>query len=189
MMTLRILDEAQMRELYDQQMCLDFPPSELKTLDAIVSMMRAGVYDVFGAYMEESLIAYALCYRPKEGGVVLLDYLGVVPDMRRKGVGTALLHMLRSHYAPLADTLLIECERPKTAPDEMTARKRIDFYTEAGAQLTDVRIWLFDVEYSILTLPCKKESVPRDWAKQMLALYRQMLTPQRYEENVRLIRG
>ena len=81
-----------------------------------------------------------------------------------------LLAQLRAHYADAADVLLIECERPKAAPDETLARERIRFYTQAGAQLTSVRIWLFDVEYSILVLPCGERIPACDWAEQMLSL-------------------
>jgi len=189
MMTLKILGEAQTRLLYDQQMRRDFPPSELKTLDTIMKMKREGTYDVIGAYLHGVLAAYALCFCPKEGRIVLLDYLAVEPDMRSRGIGSMLLQALREHYARQADTILIECERPKAAPNELEARKRIRFYTQAGAQLTNVRIWLFEVEYSILILPCAQEVVARDWAQQMLSLYRQMLTPALFERNVRLIRG
>lgn len=189
MMTLKTMSDAQTRLLYEQQMKRDFPPSELKSLDAILKMKREGTYDVLGAYLDGILVAYVLCYCPKEGKVILLDYLAVEPDLRSRGIGTMLLGELRTYYADRADTLLIECERPKTAPNEQEARNRIRFYTQAGAQLTNVRIWLFEVEYSILVLPCAAEIVSRDWAQQMLSLYRQMLTPTIYARNVRLIRS
>ena len=111
------------------------------------------------------------------------------PALRGRGQGTALLQLLRRHYRQSADALMIECERPKAAPDEAGARKRIRFYTQAGAQLTPVRIWLFEVEYSILVLPCGEEMPRGDWAGQMLELYRQMLAPEAYARNVRLIRA
>ena len=100
-----------------------------------------------------------------------------------------LLTQLREHYAASADALLIECERPKAAPDEAQARERIHFYTRAGAQLTSVRISLFDVEYSILVLPCGVRVPACNWAEQMLSLYRQMLPKAIFERNVRLIRA
>ena len=71
------------------------------------------------------------------------------------------------------------------------ARRRIRFYEHAGAQMTNVRVWLFEVEYSILVLPCGGDGMlaQQDWAGEILGLYRQMLTPQAYARNVRLIRG
>lgn len=189
MLILQNMTDTQARLLYENQMKRDFPPSELKSIAAILKMKREGTYDVLGAYINGVLVAYALCYCPREGRILLLDYLAVEPDMRSRGIGTMLLDALRVHYAERADTILIECERPKTAPNELEARKRIRFYTQAGAQLTNVRIWLFEVEYSILVLPCAQEIVSKDWAQQMLSLYKQMLTPALYARNVRLIRS
>lgn len=190
MLILKSMDEAQIGVLYENSMRRDFPPSELKSLSAIQNMKRKGIYDVLGAYQEDGgLAAYALLYRPKAERVALLDYLAVEPSLRCAGVGSTMLAKLRRHYAAATDVLLIECERPKAAPDEMEARKRIRFYTQAGAQLTNVRIWLFDVEYSILVLPCSGEIPERDWAKQMLSMYQQMLPKALYDQNVHLIRG
>ena len=190
MLNLKAMNEAEIAELYESSLRRDFPPSELKSLSAILNMLRRDSYDVLGAYEENRLVAYALMYRPKAGRIALIDYLAVEPDMRGRGVGRRFLSLLREHYSERADALMIECERPATAPDEQEARKRIRFYQQSGAVLTSVRIWLFAVEYSILVLPCMNASLDRqDWAEQMLSMYRQMLPPALYERNVRLIRG
>jgi len=153
-------------------------------------MVQKGVYDVIGAYDEQGrLAAYALMYAPDHEPAVLLDYLAVEEECRGKGIGTNLLGLLRTYYRERTGALLIECERPISAPDEKEARKRIRFYSQAGAVLTQVRVWLFGVEYSIMVLPCGDEMPQLDWAEQMLKLYRQMLPQDLYETNVRLIRG
>ena len=191
MMTLRALDEAHLRLLYANQMRRDFPESELKPLESILALRGRGEYDALAAYDDGMFVAYAMVYRPKDGRTLLLDYLAVEPDMRGRGAGQTLLSALRRHYAGRAECLMIECERPKAAPDEAQARRRIRFYEHAGAQMTNVRVWLFEVEYSILVLPCGGYGMlaQQDWAGEILGLYRQMLTPQAYARNVRLIRG
>lgn len=189
MLRLKLLDKGEIRALYEEHMRRDFPPSELKSLSAILNMHDKDMYDVIGGYLGNRLAAYALMYRPGDGQSVLLDYLAVLPEDRGQGVGTMYLEQLRTYYAHDVEVMLIECERPNAAPDEAGARKRIRFYTHAGAKLTQVRIWLFDVEYSILVLPCREEMAGRDWAQVMLSLYRGMLPEELYEKNVRLIRG
>ena len=181
------LNEKQICDLYESALRRDFPPSELKSLSAILNMFSRGMYDVLGAYEGDVLVAYALLYKPSGGRMLLLDYLAVLPQYRGRRIGTRLLTYLRSYYASSADVLMIECERPKAAPDEQEARKRIRFYTFAGARLTSVRIWLFDVEYSILVLPCTTQIPELDWAQQMLSIYQQMLPQELYERNVRLL--
>ena len=189
-MELRRLDAQETGRLYAQKMLRDFPRSELKQLSAILRLMDEEVYDVFGGYKGEELAAYALVYRLQGSRVALLDYLAVEPHLRSRGVGAAFLKLLRAHYAPSTDMLFIECERPKTAPDKVMARRRIRFYERAGAKMTPVRIELFGVEYSILVLACAEGAqMCQDWAQQMLCVYRQMLPPHLFERNVHLIRA
>lgn len=189
MLNLRAMNEAEIAELYESSMRRDFPPSELKSLSAILNMLRRDSYDVLGAYEENLLLAYALMYRPKAGRIALIDYLAVEPDSRNRGVGSMLLRQLREYYRESTDVLMIECERPKAAPDEAEARKRIRFYSQSGAKLTSARILLFGVEYSIMALPCTESLVEYEWAEMMLELYRQMLPKDLYDQNVHLIRS
>jgi len=189
MLELQEMNEEEIRILYQTALRRDFPPSELKSLSAILSMFSQKSYDVLGAYHNGNFVGYALIYRPLGCRLALLDYLAVEPVSRGQGIGTALLTCLREYYRACSDALMIECERPKSAPDEGEARKRIRFYTHAGARLTDVRIWLFQVEYSILVLPCFDDIKEYDWAQEMLSMYHQMLSSELYDSNVRLIRG
>ena len=189
MIMLRELDEASIHHLYSTSLVRDFPASELKSLSAILSLYHRGEYRVLGAYNGETLIAYALLYCPEDERIALLDYLAVEPAHRGIGVGSAFLSQLRAYFSEMIDMLMIECERPKAAPDEAEARKRIRFYTRAGAVLTSVRIWLFGVEYSILVLPCSSPLPECDWSSKMLGLYRSMLPEALYRSNVRLIRN
>ena len=189
MLRLKRLNENEICFLYEKSLSRDFPASELKSLSSILELYHRGEYHVLGAYRNEQFVSYALLYCPKNRRLILLDYLAVEPDYRNCGIGTTMLKQLRQHYLATTDALLIECERPKSAPDESEARKRIRFYTNAEAVLTNVRIWLFDVEYSILVLACS-DSIPKyEWAEEMIVLYRQMLPEKLFEHNVRLIRG
>lgn len=191
MLILRNLDEGQIHRLHEEHMSRDFPPSELKGVNAILNLWSRGEYDVLAADLNGVFAAYALVYRPSGSRMMLLDYLAVLPQARGQGLGKTLLAALQNHYAREADCLMVECERPKAAPDEQEARRRIRFYQQAGAQLTPVRIWLFDVEYSILALPCAGAQISDEmnWAELMLGLYRRMLPAPLFEQNVRLIRG
>ena len=184
---LRLMNEAEIRTLYAESLSRDFPPSELKALSSIMNMYHKGRYDVLGAYQNNLLAGYALLYCPREERFLLLDYLAVEPQYRHQGIGTMLLRQLRDYYAARADALLNECEHPAAAPDELEARNRIHFYTQTGAMLTSVQIWLFDVEYSIMVLPCTQVMPECDWAAKMIEFYQQMLPEEMFKRNVRLI--
>ena len=62
MLTLRLMNDAEIRLLYTFQMTRDFPPSELKSLTAIMNLRERGEYDVLEARENGRFIAYALVY-------------------------------------------------------------------------------------------------------------------------------
>lgn len=186
MLILKRLGETQLREIYRLRMRRDFPESELKPLDAMVRMLRAGVYDVLGIFDGEELNVYALVYRRAGGSVPLLDYLAVEPSRRGQGIGSAALELIKEHYRPDAAALFIECEQPEYTPDPEGAKARIRFYMHAGAQLTDICVTLFGVEFLILCLPLGEGKVPHDCRSELLAVYRDMLSPALFERYVRM---
>ena len=53
MLILKTMDDAQASVLYETCMRRDFPPSELKSLSAILKMKRRGLYNVLGAYQTD----------------------------------------------------------------------------------------------------------------------------------------
>ena len=66
MLILRTLGETDICQLYESRMRQDFPPSELKHLSSILTMVARDEYDVICAYTAEcEPVAYALMYRPK----------------------------------------------------------------------------------------------------------------------------
>ena len=87
MLRLCIMDETQIIQLYEQALSRDFPRNELKSLSAILNMYRRGLYDVIGAYEDETFVGYALLYCPCNSRLMLLDYFAVEPEHRRRGIG------------------------------------------------------------------------------------------------------
>ena len=189
MLTLRQLDEAQLCEVYRERMRRDFPDSELKPLEMMLRMLRAGVYDALGVFDGDELVAYALVYRRAGGRVPLLDYLAVEPSRRGQGAGSATIELLKAHYRASADALFIECEQPDVAPDTAGAQARIRFYRHSGAKLTDLNVTLFGVDFRILCLPLHEEMGAFDCEGELIALYKDMLAPSVFEQNVQLRRA
>ena len=91
MLELLTMTEAEIHLLYANALSRDFPPSELKSLSAILTMYHKGLYDVLGAYQNNQLVGYALLYCPHDDQFVLLDYMAVEPAFRNQGIGTMLL--------------------------------------------------------------------------------------------------
>lgn len=149
---LTLLNSEEIKNIYNKYMVKDFPPDELKPLSSMMDMLSRGIYDCYGLYEEEKLLAYA--YLTVLEDFVLVDYLAVVPELRGSGIGTKLLCELKNIIRD--KTVIIECENPDFATDpqdKTTKIRRIDFYKRSGFVLSGVLSRLFDVEYVILTYP------------------------------------
>ena len=149
---LTLLNSEEIKAIYNKYMVKDFPPDELKPLSSMMDMLRRGIYDCYGLYEEENLLAYA--YLTVLDDFVLVDYLAVVPELRGSGIGTKLLTELKKILKE--KTIIIECENPDFATDlqdKTTKIRRIEFYKRSGFVLSGVSSRLFDVEYVILTYP------------------------------------
>ena len=89
MAELRLLTARQLRQVYRERVRSDFPPSERRPLASMEHLRAAGVYDTWGMYEGEELLAYAFLWRSEAYGVALLDYLAVC----REGRGLSLIHI------------------------------------------------------------------------------------------------
>ena len=108
-MEIRELTLEEIRDIYKEHLCRDFPADELKPLDRMEVSLREGTYKCVGAFEAGAFRAYA--FFVIIGSRCLLDYFGVVPEMRGKGVGTAFLKEVLSSLE--AELILIEIEDPE----------------------------------------------------------------------------
>ncbi|MCC8076501.1 MAG: GNAT family N-acetyltransferase [Clostridiales bacterium] len=180
----RRLTRPEWTTLYYEQMERDFPPSELKPLELLATLEDRGVNTLWGAYWGETLTGYYVLAQAPGNPALLLDYLAVLPQFRGTGFGGEILRHLRQTL-PEGCYLLIESEDPQGAanPADLSIReRRVAFYRRNGAALSSVTVWLFGVEYVLLTLGAapSAEQTSADYQ----ALYRHMLPEDRFRDNV-----
>ena len=179
------LDRAGLEALYREEITPTFPPAERKPLGAMLRLLDQGVYRPLALVRGEVRLAYALVWRDRESSYALLDYLGVCPPCRGRGVGSTLLAGLleRCRDTPL----LAEVEAPGDGlpPEENALRtRRLDFYRRAGFALLPYEADIFRVRYVMLT-----SGDPWDAAGAMAAhirLYRTQFAPPVYRRMVHI---
>ena len=199
-MEIRELSVAQLTEIYNTHMRVDFPPEELKPLDRILTLQEKGLYKGFGWVKEEpgqpaEILAYALLVQPEyheefgKDSYVLMDYYAVCRGNRGQGVGSAFLSAL----LPGIDcrSILFEVEDPAAAEDaeEREIReRRMRFYHRLGLRATTgLYTKVFGVVFEMLTW--NKEQRPLSASEMKAAMsqmYRKMLTEELFEKNVQL---
>lgn len=157
-MTIKILNLEEVRDIYDTQMRDTFPPSELRPYNSIESLTNQGCYFCCGLFEEEYLLAYAFFSRVNNGRVCLLDYFAVVKELRGHGVGSRFFTLLREELKDM-DSILLEVESVESTEDEcekIIRRRRIAFYEHNGCEMTNVKCFLYGVDYCIMALSVTK---------------------------------
>ncbi len=151
-MELRLQTESEIIENYNTSMQQDFPPAEIKPLQTILRLSKAGEYLCYGAYEENECQAYAYFMKHPSEPVMLLDYFAVIQSGRGQGIGSRVLKAVLEQVGSEI-TVIIEAEDPAQAEDkeQLEIRKRrIAFYQKNGMLLTDITAEAFGVVFAIL---------------------------------------
>ena len=147
-MTLTRLSKDALASLYQTRLQIDFPPSELKPLRAMYTLMDLGQYEPLLATQQGYETGYAMIWLPPSRDGALLEYFSVLPQLRSRGLGGQILNGLTARYGQLFG----EAEAP-TSGDEATdslRRRRVAFYQRNGFRLLDYQCALFGVLFSCL---------------------------------------
>lgn len=130
-MEFRRMTAMETERWYREELCAAFAPQECKPLEDILSLERAGRYELWGLFGEEVLLGYATLWKSPGVPLVLLDYLGVTAARRSGGLGTEILSRLKAQGHPL----VLESEVPVEGDSEeenLLRQRRIDFYRRNG---------------------------------------------------------
>ena len=185
MVELRPLADAQLRRLYREHVARDFPPAERRPLSSILRLRRRGVYDAWGLYQGDALLAYALLWRG--AGCALLDYLAVCRDARGQGYGTRALELVKGQYSPVPLLAEVEALEESAPPGENALRqRRLNFYQQAGFAPLGYQAVLFGVRYDMLSWPAAGPGLPERLQAAHRALYQSEVPPLLFRRVIRI---
>lgn len=145
------LNYQQDEKIYKAQLPLDFPSGEIKLWSVVSGLINRGIYNGYGLFEDEKLLAYA--FVSGSGEYCLLDYFAVVSAQRGKGTGSMYLQELAKLYKR---NIIIEVERVECAKDEVDKEKRerrISFYERNGVLMTAILATAFGQPYNVMCLP------------------------------------
>lgn len=179
-MIYKIATEKEITEIYNNYMKKDFPPAELKPLDAIKYSVSKGWYTVYIGYDEDGVKGYACIAdctmgADKEGmsqevkKFGFLDYFAIVKEYRGTGFGTEFFKELGKFTQ--FDCIILETESIESAKNEeedFTRKRRIAFYKRSGCIDTGIMYNVFGVEYNVL-INCNVELTEEFLAKLLSA--------------------
>ena len=139
-------------ELYESS----FPASERKELDYMLKGPHAAAYDVLVISTPDSPVA-GMVITVTHGGLCMLDYFAVSPDLRGQGIGRAVLPLIRGrcegHFFLEIETPAPNCDPRDACPNPEQRVRRKAFYLSAGMVETGVRAFIYGNDMELLAFP------------------------------------
>lgn len=187
-MEIKVLNEDNVKRIYEKEMVRDFPAAEIKPLKTILQLMEQGCYRCYGAFDQDVLLAYVFfVWNDKQ--FALLDYFAVLPKYRRMGIGGNALALCKNALAAEKFLgILLEIERISLAQNEEQKRQRTDrkrFYLQNGYQESGLRTEIFGTGYQILYICFDKREISDEQIKKAYEeIYRKMVKTSSFERHV-----
>ena len=147
-MELQLLNQEELTVLYQNEMTVDFPKSELKPLAAMLRLMDMGCYEPLLVTENGKPVGYALVWLPEDRSGALLEYFGVLWGLRSAGLGTKILGLLVERYGQIFGEAEAPCSDDPAEND--LRRRRIAFYERNGFRVLDYECALFGVRFHCL---------------------------------------
>ena len=128
------------KEIYP---CLkrDFHDSAVKPLEIFERLCSEGYYHIYRFFEGENFIGYTCLAGNKDDKLRLMDYFAVNPELRSNGYGSKILGLLCEYAQEQGFGIVCESENPDFSidkNDDIIRKRRLKFYTECGAKITDV---------------------------------------------------
>lgn len=146
------LSLAEGKEIYYDRLLKDFPACEVKPWTKIEQFAKEELYEMFGMWEGDVLLAYGFVAMDVHKKHMLMDYFAVNEDYRGQGCGQYFLAHLWEMY-PKADGMVFEVEDVAEAENEqekIVRESRIHFYEKAGLQIYPVHAKVYDAYYQLM---------------------------------------
>lgn len=185
----RMLEEEEIRNVYQNHFLKDFPFEEQKPLELILNGYRKKTYLCYGLFENTILVAYAFFACGSDHNCILLDYLAVCKEQRSKGYGGEFLKRLMQTIPKNYDGILFEVESGRSAKSKeelQTCKRRIAFYLKHGLHFTKLSVSLYGVDLVVMYLPIIKERTEEQLYADLSEIYQYLYTKKQREEKVKI---
>jgi len=117
-----------------------FEVSARQPLNVIRKRVLSGKEKLLVGIKDGKVVSFALLWKLKNSGFVLLDYLAVKREHRSKSIGRKFLKFISSSLRPRGEKLIIEVDDPSFGRNRQERERRVSFYKRRGAHiLKDIR--------------------------------------------------
>lgn len=166
-----------------------FPEEERKTIKQIETGYRKGYVKIIKIVNQNQLVGFMTLNRVKENGYIILDYLAILPEYRKKQFGTKALKLLFEREKECKG-IFIEIEKVglgKGEEENIARKKRKGFYENLGFRELNFDLFLYGVIYTPL-LFSKNEDNEESIISEVLEIYEIITGKERIKKNCRIVR-
>ena len=186
---IRKLDLIEGKEVYYQKLTKDFDPCEVKPWEKIEQLAAEELYEIYGMWESNNLLAYGFLSKMRTGNYLLMDYFAVNEKFRGQGYGQYFLAHIREIY-PEISGIIFEVEDIKKAKNQQEIEirtKRIHFYEKAGLKLYPAYAKVYGAAYQIMFFRGKEEFPSLKKLKEIyIGLYEVLLGKEKIEKHLEL---
>lgn len=124
---------SQATDIYTQAI----PAAERQTIDTLKERINNGKEKLYIGEKDGEVTMMALLYPLEDTQFVLLDYMAVKEEYRKRGVGSEFLKNIYEITGLKNKLFLVEVEDPKTGTEQeqQTRQRRVYFYRKNGAKI------------------------------------------------------
>lgn len=184
----KILDFAEITQIYTKWMCKHFPENERKPLKKIEEMWKDAQYQAVGLYDEkDTFLGYAFFVLCKNCNYILLDYFAILEKYRSTGIGSKFLGQLKKRF-PFCKGIIIETEdeaSASTVQEQLERKKRNAFYLRNGVQRVYIKSAIYTARYEIFVLPIEEKVSQEECFKALHEIYQYMVPGEKNQKYVR----
>jgi ribosomal protein S18 acetylase RimI-like enzyme len=120
-----------------------FPESARQPLSVIRKRVASRKERLLIGVSDNKVVAFALLWRLKGSGFVLLDYLAVKKELRSRSIGFKFMRFISSSLRSSGEKLIIEVDDPRFGRNKQEKERRVLFYKRCGSRvLNGIRYFL-----------------------------------------------
>jgi ribosomal protein S18 acetylase RimI-like enzyme len=143
-----------------------------------------------GFFVDGKLLGYAMLCVDSAHDYALIDYLGVLRELRNSGMGTKLLDLVKAHCSGYRGVLAeVEAPTGRSTMEDTVIMRRLAFYKRAGFVRLPYDMSLFGVRYRTLVYPLSGALPTERALAAHQRLYHGQFSPKCYERYVQLPLG
>lgn len=176
------------QEIYPYYLAI-FPEEERKTIKQIETGYRKGYVKIIKIVNQNQLVGFMTLNRVKENGYIILDYLAILPEYRKKQFGTKALKLLFEGEKE-SKGIFIEIEKVglgKEESENLVRQKRKAFYENVGCKELNFDLFLYGVIFTPL-LFSKNEDNEDSIISEILEIYESITGKERIKKNCKIMR-